>query len=132
MLPVKPSQTMTSARAAEELARFEVADERDRRRLPAGVRLADEVVALAGFLADRQQPDAGLGDAERDARVRGAHHAELHEMLRPAVEVGAGVEQHGRAGPRRQRHGQRGTIDAGQHAERRVGRQERRRRCVRR
>ena len=39
--------------------------------------------------------------------------AELHEMLRPAFEVGARVEQHGRAGARGNGHGQRRALDAG-------------------
>ena len=44
--------------AREHVAGFDVADERERRRFEQLVRLARQLVALAFFLADREQPDA--------------------------------------------------------------------------
>ena len=52
--------------AREELARLEVADEVQGGLLEQRVRLADQVVALARFLANRQQPDTRpVDDAAR-------------------------------------------------------------------
>ena len=67
-----------------------------RRRLQQPVRLARQLVAFRLFLADRQQPDARRLDAERHARVDAAHDRELQQMLRPALDAGADVEQHRR------------------------------------
>ena len=86
------------------------------------MRLARQVVALALFFADRQQRDAGRPDAERHARVDAAHHGELQQVLRPAFDARAHVEQHGRTAARRNRRGKGRTIDARQHAERGVRR----------
>ena len=47
-----------------------------------------------------------------------AHDRELQQVLRPALDVRAGVEQHRRPAARRDRGRQRGTIDAGNHPER--------------
>ena len=69
----------------------------EHRRLQQPVRLARQLVALRLFLADRQQADARRLDAERDAGVDAAHHRELQEMLRPALDARADVEQHGGA-----------------------------------
>ena len=89
------------------------------------MRLARQLVALRFFLADRQQPDARRLDAERHARVHAAHHRELQQMLRPALDAGADVEQHRRTAARRNRGRERRTIDARQHAERGVRRHHR-------
>ena len=80
--------------AGVDVAPFDVADEVDRRVLEQLVRLARQIVALALFLADREQADARRLEPERDARVGRAHHRELHEMRRTAADGGAGVEQH--------------------------------------
>ena len=61
--------------AGVDVAPLDVADEVDRRVLEQLVRLARQLVALALFLADRQQPDARRRAAEGDARVRRTHHA---------------------------------------------------------
>ena len=65
-------------------------------RLQQAVRLAGQVVPLGLFLADRQQADARTLDAERQPRVHGAHHRELHQVPGPARDVRPDVEQHGR------------------------------------
>ena len=84
------------------------------------VRLFAQRVALARLLADRQQADTGLGDAEAVAGVHGTHECELHEPFGLHLGVGAGVEQdrRRRAG-HRDRRGDRGTLHAGDatHAE---------------
>ena len=82
------------------------------------MRLARQLVALGLFLADRQQPDARPLDAQPRPRVDRAHHAELQQMRRLALDRRARVDQHRRPVPRRHRRRQRRTIDAGQHAER--------------
>ena len=80
-LPVNPSQTITSASPAVDVARFDVADERRQRRLQQPVRFARQLVALGRFLADREQTDPRRLDAERDPGVDAAHHRELQEVL---------------------------------------------------
>ena len=42
------------------------------------------------------RPTRGRLDAERDPRVHAAHDGELQQMLRPALDAGADVEQHRR------------------------------------
>ena len=126
MLPVKPSQTITSAlplytsRASTLPMKFN--DE----RLEQLVRVANQLGALALFLADRQQPDARALDAERDLRVHRAHRAELQQVRRAAFHVGADVEQNAQAIARWNGRRQRRPIDARQHAERAVRAQHRR------
>ena len=98
-LPVKPSVTTTSTSVGHDVAALDVADEVAARGRPALgqqlVGLLDQRVALGGLLADRQQADPGLGDAEAVAGVDRAHLGELHQPLGLALGVGAGVEQHG-------------------------------------
>ncbi len=100
MLPVNPSQTMTSARPLKNSRASRLPRKSIGARLEQGVRFANQIVALAGLFADRQQADFRLVDVKEDARVRGAQHAELTEVVGAAVEVGAGIEQ-----DRRARHG---------------------------
>ena len=64
------------------------------------VRFARELVALVRLLADRQQPDARALDAQHETRVGLAHHGELHEVRRAALDAGARVDEHGRPGLR--------------------------------
>ena len=90
------------------------------------MRVANQLGAFAFFLADRQQPDARAIDAERNPRVHRTHGAELQQMRRPALDIGADVEQDAEPVARRNRRRERGPIDARQHAERAVGRQHRR------
>ena len=54
-----------------------------------------------------------------------SHDGELLEVLRLGIDVGARVEQHGEAAEIRQDGGDRGTIDAGQHADDEHGDRER-------
>ena len=66
----------------EELARLDVADEgRHAALAEQGPRLVDELVALVLLLADREDADARLGDAERGARVEPRHDGVLEEVL---------------------------------------------------
>ena len=72
------------------------------------------------------RPTRGAAQPERDARVGRAHDRELDQVVRPAFDGGAGVEQDRRAGAGGNDGGQRRTIDAGQAAERRMRRHHRR------
>ena len=64
--------------------------------------------------------------AQRHAGVDSAHGRELQEVLRPALDVRAGIEQHRGAGSRRDGRRKRRPIDARQQAEARVGSHDRR------
>src|SRR5262245_53513971 len=66
----------------EEIARFEVADEVQSGVREQPMRVADQLRALAGFFADREQPDARVAELLGQARVSGPHHTELAKMLR--------------------------------------------------
>ena len=102
------------------IAAFDVADKPHRRRLEELVRLARQLVALALFLAHRQQAHARRLAPERDTRVRRPHDGELDEVLRPALDGCPRVEQHRRMPPGRDDRGERRPVDARQPAERRV------------
>jgi len=65
-----------------------------------------ELVSLAGFGPDGEQPDPRGADAQRELGVGHAELAELHQHLRLGVGGGAGVDEHRPAGPGRQHHGQ--------------------------
>ncbi len=85
-------------------------------------RFAGEVVALGFFFADGEQANAGLVDFENRARVDFAHHGELGQVVRLAVDVGAYIEQDaGIAGGTGHGGGQRGTVDTGQRAQHHFG-----------
>ena len=85
-------------------------------------RALDPGVALALLLADRQQGDARVGDAEDALGEDRAHPRELGEVLGGRVRVGADVEQDHRAGRGHHLDRERRTIDAGQPAEPQDGR----------
>jgi hypothetical protein len=96
-----------------------------------------ELVALAGFGPDGEQPHPRGADAERELGVGHPELAELHEHLRLGVGGGPGVDEHRAAGPGRQHHGQPRPRHVGQrpqpqpgggdHAGGRAGRHHRRR-----
>ena len=65
-----------------------------------------ELVALAGFGPDGEQPHPRGADAQRELGVGHPELAELHEHLRLGVGGGPGVDEHRAAGPGRQHHGQ--------------------------
>ena len=58
--------------------------------------------------------DARAFDAEDLLREHGPHRRELDEMLRPAVGIRAGVDEHGRPAPGGNDDADRGSLDAGQ------------------
>ncbi len=99
MLPVKPSVTITSAAPLDDVAALDVADELERRAVPARplgelrVGLEHERAAARRLLAVGEQPDARALHAEHRSRQRGAHERELHEVLAPRLRVRADVEQ---------------------------------------
>ena len=76
--------------------------------------LLDHVVALDVFLADVEKTDGRALDALDRRGERAAHHRELDELRRRAVDVGAKVERSGDALARRQLRCDRGTVDTGQ------------------
>jgi hypothetical protein len=65
-----------------------------------------ELVALAGFGPDGEQPHPRSADPQRQLGVGHPELAELHEHLRLGVGGGPGVDEHRAAGPGRQHHGQ--------------------------
>ena len=103
--------------AGIDVARFDVADEVDRRALQQLMRLARQLVALGLLFADRQQPDTRPLESQRNLREHRAHHAELHQMAGPALGVGADVEQDRRALLGRDDRRQRRPFHAGNQAQ---------------
>jgi hypothetical protein len=98
-----PGQQVTALHVAREGQR-----ERAVRRV-GGQQLVDppgELVALAGFGPDGEQPHPRGADAQRELGVGHPELAELHEHLRLGVGGGPGVDEHRAAGPGRQHHGQ--------------------------
>ena len=70
-----------------------------------GMRGARDVRAFRILLAVAEQADARALNAAHDAGVRLAHHRELHQVERPALHVGAGIDQAGPTGQgRHDRH----------------------------
>ncbi len=114
---------------AHHVAALDVADEVDTGRLRQQLeRLLAQRVALAGLLADRQQPNRRTVDAEAMAGVHRAHLTELHQPLRLHLGVGTGVEQDVRAVPgNRDRCGDRRSVDPPDPAH---AQQRRRHRCA--
>ena len=117
-LPTTASQTATSAMC---LTRSRPSTLPTKLRLPSSSsssrRLLDGQVALALLLADREQRDARLRDAQDPLGVERAHVGELVEVVAGRVHVGADVEQHERAGLGDHLDGQRRPVHAGQAAE---------------
>ena len=129
-----PGQQVTALHVAREGQR-----ERAVRRI-GGQQLVGppgELVALAGFGPDGEQPHPRGADAQRELGVGHPELAELHEHLRLGVGGGPGVDEHRAAGPGRQHHGQPRPRHVGQrpqpqpgggdHAGGRAGRHHRRR-----
>ena len=112
--------------AAVDIAGLDVPDEAERRCLEQAVRFARQLVALAFLLADREQPHARRRQAEADARVDAAHDGELQQVLGPALDAGADVEQDGGMPACRDGDCERRPIDARQHPEGAVCRDNRR------
>jgi len=106
--------------ASEQVTALHVARERQRERAVRRiggqqlVRPPGELVPLAGFGADGEQPDPRRGDPERDLRVGHAELAELDEHLRFRVGGGPGVDEHRPARPGGQDHGEPGPQHPGQ------------------
>jgi hypothetical protein len=119
-LPVKPSQTVTSALPQKNVPGFHAPDERQRRGLQHLVRVARQLVAFAFFLANRQQPDPRRRQAQSHARIHRTHVGELQQVRRLALHRRAGIQQHRRARPSRHRRRHCRTVNAGQHPESRV------------
>ena len=78
------------------------------------VRAPGELVPLAGFGADGQQPHPRGGDPERDLGVGHAELAELDEHLRLGIGGRARVDEHRAPGAGRQHHGEPGPKHARQ------------------
>jgi len=106
--------------AGQQVAALDVAREAQRERAVrriAGqqfVRAPGELVPLARFGADRQQPHPGSGHAQRGLRVRDAELAELDEHLRLGIGGRARVDEHRAAGAGRQHDGEPGPFHPGQ------------------
>ncbi len=81
------------------------------------MRFAGQLIALGLLLANREKRHPRRIQTERHARIHAAHHRELKEVLRPALDAGADVQQDRRVTPRRNRRREGGAVDARQHAE---------------
>src|SRR4051812_10504572 len=103
--------------AVVDIAPFDVADEIDGQLLQQLIGLACNLVALAFFFANGKQPDAGPGSAKHAAEINLAHHCELLEVVRLAVDVSSDVEQSGNGTDRgRDYSDERGAVNARQTA----------------
>ena len=106
--------------ARQQVTALHVARERQRERAVRRiggqqlVRPPGELVPLAGFGADGQQPHPRGGDPERDLGVGHAELAELDEHLRFRVGGGPGVDEYRPARPGGQDHGEPGPQHPGQ------------------
>ena len=108
--------------AVEEIAAFDVADAMEGGLAEEREGVAGLGVAFGVFFADREQADAGLGDAKEVAGVDVAHEGELDEVFGVGVDVGADVEEkRGVAVGGGQGGGEGGPIDSGEHAEDHLG-----------
>src|SRR5438046_2565452 len=84
--------------AAINIPALDVADEVEAERLHQRPGGPGDLVPLVVLLADGENADARLGTSQDDARVNLAHHGELREHARRAVDVSADVhDHHGRA-----------------------------------
>src|SRR6267154_1151922 len=97
--------------AVENIAPLDVADEVEGCLLEHPPRLARELVSLAVLFADAHQADARRGDPQDLTGIKMSHDRELHQMLGPAVDVGADVEPYGRAGQIGDDGAERGALD---------------------
>src|SRR5207253_2928758 len=84
-------------RACSDVFAFDVADVVDWQRPNQRDRFGQRGVALTFFFAVGQGRHAGPLFAQGDLGVDAAHERELGEPVRPDVDVGAGIEQDGRA-----------------------------------
>ena len=106
--------------AGQQVTALHVAREAQRQRAVRRIagqqlmRAPGELVALAWFGPDRQQPHPGRGHAERELGVSDAELTELDEHLRFGIGGRARVDEHGPAGAGRQHHGEPGPQHAGQ------------------
>ena len=119
--------------ALEQLPPLHVPDEADVLVLgEQPVSLADEPVSLLRFLADRQESDLGVADADDLPREDRAHVRELEQVLGPRVRVRAGVDEHGHAAHRGKRRGDRGPAHVRKPADLEQARRQHRARVPRR
>ena len=76
---------------SEDVGAFDVADEVESAFPEDGVGFLDLTVALALLLADAEEADGGVRDAEEFADEDAAHDGEAEELLRAAVDVAADI-----------------------------------------
>ena len=81
----------------EDVAALDVTDEVQRRPFEQARRFDRLRVALDALLANRDDPDLRMLDAEHGARVRRAHEAELREPLGAAIDVRTAIEDDDRS-----------------------------------
>ncbi len=115
-LPVKPSVTTTSTVPAAMSSPSTKPWKLQRRAgvAQAAPRLAHRVVALQLLGADIEQPDGRLQQAQHGAGEDVAHQRELHQVVGVALDIGAEIEHHALAAPRREEGGDRRPVDARQ------------------
>ena len=100
-LPMNPSHTTTSAMPLK-MSRPSMLPMKFRfRAFSRGSAALRQFVALVFLFADREQPHARPRIVENGARVDLAHHRELRQHFRLAIDVGADVQQHHAAIPSR-------------------------------
>ena len=123
--PVNPSQTITSVPPAYTSRPSTLPMKRTGADFSSWCASRVKVVAFALFLAHRQQPHARRFAPERQPRIRRPKQRELHQMLRPAFDRRAAIEQDRRPAAGRNDCRQRGPIHARQPPECRVRRDHR-------
>jgi len=108
--------------AVVKVAALDIADEVNGQGLEQPERLARQLVALGLLLADGEQSDPRSRGMELGAVKDLAHDAELFEMFRAAVDVGADIEEHGGgAGGGGESGGEGGPLHTRQAAENHLG-----------
>ena len=130
-MPATASRDDDVGEVLGKIAALDIADESQARGIEQFRGALDPGVALALLLADAQQRDARIRDAEDALREDRAHPRVLGEVLGRRVGVGADVDEDQRSGVGDHLDGEARAVDAGQapeledaggHSRRRCGR----------
>src|SRR5258706_13227771 len=78
----------------ENYGSFDIADIIDRRGRYLFARRPRQFIAFAVLLAITQHTDAWIGHAENSLGIDRTHQAKLNQVMRLAIDIGAGVDNH--------------------------------------
>ena len=126
MFPVNPSQTTTSATLARRSRPSTLPMKRRPLASSGGPGLAHQAVTLLRLLADGQEGDLGIPDADDLVGEHGTHVRELDEVLGPGVGVRTRVDEDGGAADGRKRNRDRRPVHVGEPADLEQARSQRR------